>query len=195
MSKNVVICLFASSGYDRAAQGVAGAGRNLAAQLGGSMRAVIVGSPEEATTLAVAAVADTVTVLDQPELADYQPELLASDLVTDHWVKRTMTDDQMMSDYVHESKTRIRQYYSPPLKGPNWDSAVRVVHKCRKSLEVVFDQAVTSGNRDNSDLWQTGPQFLTRDEAIRARVANRKLKKKQRSLAQTDVRSNVKKYQ
>ena len=75
MSSDVVICLFASNGYDRAAQGVAGAGRNLAGQLGGSMHAVIVGPPEEVTTSAVAAVADTVTVLDQPELADYQPEL------------------------------------------------------------------------------------------------------------------------
>ena len=75
MSSDVVICLFASNGYDRAAQGVAGAGRNLAAQLGGSLHAVIVGPPEEVTTSAVAAVADTVTVLDQPELADYQPEL------------------------------------------------------------------------------------------------------------------------
>jgi electron transfer flavoprotein alpha subunit len=75
MSSDVVICLFASYGYDRAAQGVAGAGRNLTAQLGGAMHAVIVGPPEEVTTSAVAAVADTVTVLDQPELADYQPEL------------------------------------------------------------------------------------------------------------------------
>ena len=75
MSNEVVICLFASNGYDRAVQGVAGAGRNLAAQLGGSLHAVIVGPPEEVTTSAVAAVADTVTVLDQPELADYQPEL------------------------------------------------------------------------------------------------------------------------
>ena len=75
MSNDVVICLFASNGYDRAAQGVAGAGRNLAAQLGGSIHAVIVGPPDEVMTSAVAAVADTVTVLDQPELADYQPEL------------------------------------------------------------------------------------------------------------------------
>ena len=80
MSSDVVICLFASNGYDRAAQGVAGAGRNLAAQLGGSMHAVIVGPPEEVTTSAVAAVADTVTVLDQPELADYQPELSLASL-------------------------------------------------------------------------------------------------------------------
>ena len=75
MSSDVVICLFASNGYDRAAQGVAGAGRDLAAQLGGSLHAMIVGPPEDVTTSAVAAVADSVTVLGQPELGDYQPEL------------------------------------------------------------------------------------------------------------------------
>lgn len=75
MSNSVVVCLFASSGYDRAAQGVTGAGRDLAGQLGGSLQAVIVGSPDEAMTSAVAGVADTVTVVENPELADYQPEL------------------------------------------------------------------------------------------------------------------------
>jgi len=74
MGKDVVICLFASSGYDRAAQGVAGAGRQLADQLGGSVRAVIVGSHDEAMVSAVARVADAVILADQPELADYQPE-------------------------------------------------------------------------------------------------------------------------
>jgi electron transfer flavoprotein alpha subunit len=59
---------------------VAGAGRDLASQLGGSLHAVIVGPPEEVTTSAVAAVADTVTVMEQPELADYQPELYLSAL-------------------------------------------------------------------------------------------------------------------
>ena len=75
MSLNVVICMFASSGYDRAAQGVAGAGRGLANQLGGSLRAVIVGSPDETMIAAVAGITDAVTVVDQPKLADYQPEL------------------------------------------------------------------------------------------------------------------------
>jgi electron transfer flavoprotein alpha subunit len=74
MSNEVVICLFGSNGYDRAAQGVAGAGRDLAGQLGGSLHAVLVGPGEDAATSAVAAVADSVTVLDQPELVDYQPE-------------------------------------------------------------------------------------------------------------------------
>jgi electron transfer flavoprotein alpha subunit len=75
MSNDVVICLFASSGYDGAAQGVAGAGRGLAGQLGGALNAVIVGAADEAMVSAVTSVADAVTVLDQPELADYQPEL------------------------------------------------------------------------------------------------------------------------
>jgi electron transfer flavoprotein alpha subunit len=75
MSNDVVICLFAANGYDRVAQGVAGAGRNLASQLGGSLRAVVVGPADEATTAAVASVTDSVSVLDQPELSDYQPEL------------------------------------------------------------------------------------------------------------------------
>jgi len=75
MSNNVAICLFASSGYDAVVQGVAGAGRSLAGQLGGAVNAVIVGAADEAMVSAVAAVADTVTLLDQPELADYQPEL------------------------------------------------------------------------------------------------------------------------
>jgi electron transfer flavoprotein alpha subunit len=75
MSSNVVICLLASSGFDRSAQGVAGAGRGLANDLGGTLQAVIVGSPDEEMIAAVAGVADAVTVIDQPELAEYQPEL------------------------------------------------------------------------------------------------------------------------
>jgi electron transfer flavoprotein alpha subunit len=80
MSNKVVICLFASSGYDRSAQGVAGAGRGLADQLGGSLQAVIVGSPDEAMISAVDVVADAVTVVDQPDLAAYQPELYLATL-------------------------------------------------------------------------------------------------------------------
>jgi len=75
MSKNVTICLFVSSGFDRAAQGVAGAGRSLAGQLGGRLQAVIVGPPDETMASAVAGVADAVSVVDRPELAEYQPEL------------------------------------------------------------------------------------------------------------------------
>lgn len=69
---NVIISLFASAGYDRAAQGVAGAGRQLAAELGAQLHAVILGSPDEAMTAAVAAVADGLTIADTGE---YQPEV------------------------------------------------------------------------------------------------------------------------
>ena len=74
MSNDVVICLSASSGYDRAAQGVAGAGRKLADELSGSLRAVVVGAADDQMLADVAEVADAVIVADQPELADYQPE-------------------------------------------------------------------------------------------------------------------------
>ena len=51
---DVIISLFASAGYDRAAQGVAGAGRKLATELGAPLHAVILGAPDEATTSAFA---------------------------------------------------------------------------------------------------------------------------------------------
>lgn len=77
---SVVICLFASAGYDRAAQGMAGAGRRLAEQLGIELHAVIIGAADTAMTASVAAVADRLTIADQPELAEYQPELYLSAL-------------------------------------------------------------------------------------------------------------------
>lgn len=68
---DVIISLFASGGFDRAAQGVAGAGRRLADELGCQLQAVILGSPDEAMTTAVAAVADAITIANT---GDYQPE-------------------------------------------------------------------------------------------------------------------------
>jgi electron transfer flavoprotein alpha subunit len=72
---DVLISLFAKAGYDRAAQGVAGAGRRLADELGCQLHAVIIGSADEAMTAAVAKVADVVTVADDAALSDYQPEI------------------------------------------------------------------------------------------------------------------------
>jgi electron transfer flavoprotein alpha subunit len=69
---DVIISLFASAGYDRAAQGVAGAGRQLATELGVQLHAVILGAPDDATTAAVAVVADFVTIAD---IGEYQPEV------------------------------------------------------------------------------------------------------------------------
>jgi electron transfer flavoprotein alpha subunit len=71
----VVICLFAAAGFDRAAQGIAGAGRRLADALGAKLHAVIVGAANAELNAAAAAVADAVTVADQAELTEYQPEI------------------------------------------------------------------------------------------------------------------------
>ena len=72
---SIIICLFASAGYDRAAQGMAGAGRQLADQFGVGLHAIIIGATNEAMISSVAAVVDAITMADQPELAEYQPEL------------------------------------------------------------------------------------------------------------------------
>ena len=71
---DVLICLFAYTGFDKAAQGLAGTGRRLAEQLGGSLRAVVLGTGAEALAEGVAGVADQVMIADQSELAEYQPE-------------------------------------------------------------------------------------------------------------------------
>lgn len=73
MSK-VLIILFSSSGYDRAAQGLAGAGRRLADALGTPLHAVCLGAANEALNSQLAGVADEVVVAAQPELHEYQPE-------------------------------------------------------------------------------------------------------------------------
>lgn len=71
---DVVICLFSAAGFDKAAQGLAGAGRRLADELGGRLVALVVGADADAVAAELARVADAVTVADQPELAEYQPE-------------------------------------------------------------------------------------------------------------------------
>jgi len=72
--EDVIICLFASSGFDKAAQGLTGAGRRLADQLGGQLRAIVVGAGDEMVGTEVASLADTVVVADQGDMAEYQPE-------------------------------------------------------------------------------------------------------------------------
>lgn len=71
---DVVTCLWARSGFDRAAAGLQGAGRRLADSLGGKLRTVVVGPADEALVSAAQAVADTVVVLEDQLLADYNPE-------------------------------------------------------------------------------------------------------------------------
>ena len=71
---DIVVCLFVSFGYDKAAQGLTGEGRRLADLAGGALRVIIVGGGADALATEVAAVADQVLLADQPELAEYQPE-------------------------------------------------------------------------------------------------------------------------
>jgi electron transfer flavoprotein alpha subunit len=68
---NVVVCLFANNGFDRAAQGVAGAGRRLADQLSGKLHALVFGVADEITKAKLGALMETVSVIEQNE---YQPE-------------------------------------------------------------------------------------------------------------------------
>ena len=77
---DVVISLFAATGFDKAAQGLTGAGRRLADELGGRLRALLIGAGADALAAEVARVADTVTIADQAELAEYQPETCLSAL-------------------------------------------------------------------------------------------------------------------
>lgn len=72
---NVVVCLFAGSGFDRAAQGVAGAGRRLADTMGGNLIALVLGSPDQSLTGELIRIADSVLIAVQAELHEYQPEL------------------------------------------------------------------------------------------------------------------------
>jgi electron transfer flavoprotein alpha subunit len=72
---NVVVCLFSVAGYDRAAQGVIGAGRRLADSLGGRLQAVTIGTHDPELNVRIASIADAVISADQAELAEYQPEI------------------------------------------------------------------------------------------------------------------------
>jgi electron transfer flavoprotein alpha subunit len=74
INMSVVICLFGKNGFDRAAQGVAGAGRRLADELDTKLQAVIIGAADAAMIEAAQAAVDGVTVAAQAELSEYQPE-------------------------------------------------------------------------------------------------------------------------
>ena len=72
--KDIVICLFAAAGFDKAAQGLAGAAQRLAAESGGNVLAVVFGSGAALLASELAPFVQTVLVADHAELADYQPE-------------------------------------------------------------------------------------------------------------------------
>ena len=75
---DVVICLLSPAGFDRAAQGLAGAGRRLAEGLGSRLKAIVLSPQSPAIAQEVAQVADKVIVVDQGE---YQPETALNALV------------------------------------------------------------------------------------------------------------------
>src|SRR5262245_50284306 len=79
---DVVICMFAAAGYDRSAQGLAGAGRRLSVEAGGKLIAIVVGTRADEMAKDVAAVADSVLVADVAELSEYQPEICLNALTT-----------------------------------------------------------------------------------------------------------------
>ena len=71
---DVVTCLWGRAGMDRAAQGLLGAGRRLADHLDGKLRAVVLGPADEPLVTAAQAVADTVVVIEDELLGEYNPE-------------------------------------------------------------------------------------------------------------------------
>jgi len=73
--KDIVVCLFAAAGLDKAAQGLIGAAQRLAGESGGQVTAILLGSGPESLASEVAAFVETVLVADQGELAQYQPEV------------------------------------------------------------------------------------------------------------------------
>ena len=71
---NVAVCVLGSLGYDRAAQGAAGAGRALAESVGGELHALVIGPTGDDAVAALATVADRVVIGANEALRDYQPE-------------------------------------------------------------------------------------------------------------------------
>ena len=77
---DTAICLFASGGFDKTAQGLAGAARRLADETGGRVHAIVIGAGADQVADAAARIADAVTVVDQAETAEYQPEIYLNTL-------------------------------------------------------------------------------------------------------------------
>jgi electron transfer flavoprotein alpha subunit len=74
----VVVCIFGSGDFDRASQGLLGAGRRLADDLGLSLHAIVIGNPS--STQEISKIANAVTIADQPELVEYQTEVVLNAL-------------------------------------------------------------------------------------------------------------------
>ena len=68
---DVVICVFATGGFDKAIQGLAGAGRRLASAFGVGLKAIVLGGNSASIGSDLSRVVDEVIVIDQQ---DYEPE-------------------------------------------------------------------------------------------------------------------------
>ena len=71
---DVVTCSWGHAGIDRAAQGLLGAGRRLADGLEGKLRAVVLGPADESLITAAQSVADSVVVVEDELLGEYNTE-------------------------------------------------------------------------------------------------------------------------
>ncbi len=71
---NVIVVLFGNNGWDRSAEGAAGTGQRLAQSTGGNLNVVFLGDASKEARDGAAACAASVVVVNQPELAEYQPE-------------------------------------------------------------------------------------------------------------------------
>ena len=72
--QDVVCYLLGRAGFDRAAQGMLGAGRRLADGLGGKLRALVLGPADDALIAGAQAVADSVVLVEDALLGEYHPE-------------------------------------------------------------------------------------------------------------------------
>jgi electron transfer flavoprotein alpha subunit len=78
--KDVLCCWFGSAGGDRASEGLLGAGRRLADDLGGGLHGVVLGPCDDGTN--AARVVDALHVADRISLAAYSPEQALCALTT-----------------------------------------------------------------------------------------------------------------
>jgi len=68
---DVAICVFASGTFDKATQGLAGAGRRLANEFGGQLKAIVMGANSHSVSAELAKLVNEVVVIPQN---DYEPE-------------------------------------------------------------------------------------------------------------------------
>jgi electron transfer flavoprotein alpha subunit len=73
--QDVLAILPAENNFDRAAQGLMGAGRELATETGGKLIAIAIGAKAGSAAGDAAHFADKVLFLNQPELSEYQTEI------------------------------------------------------------------------------------------------------------------------